>query len=479
MRTKSVQRQPDIPWFKRLTSWFGQWPLFASITVWVLLALAAFTLLGLIWSPENQPFLDRLLTNWKGRNVKDPLDLIRIALTTIGGIGAVGYLVIKYRERSSAERGAIDQLILRAVEQLGSNSPQVRIAGVYALTDIADTYKGNYKQRVVDILCGYLRTDRTEKDKDGNTTFRTIEIDGASSVVPVTRDQAVESTILHSLISHTQKIPIAALQAREMKINTATKLEPGSIQPVNDDQMWTSCKFDLHAAVFTEDIPWEHGLVFGELNLRDAEFYGEVDFECTIFALEVDLKNAHFHKSASFISAEFRGGARFDHSSFRHAACFESAHFDNETMFNHAQFHKTADFQESRFNDWTWFTNASFRGHAYFQNSEFHSRTVFEGSSFEQSAHFSDVTFDGQLTFNAANFAAQTTFANSDFISSFDFKESNFSISPDFTQAQFNPEVNRIRNNRPFFGKSIQLHPKAPLPKGARWASLDKRKRLG
>lgn len=46
-----------------------------------------------------------------------------------------------------------------AVNQLGSAKPFTRIAGVYALTDIADTYRDGHRQHVMDILCGYLRSD--------------------------------------------------------------------------------------------------------------------------------------------------------------------------------------------------------------------------------------------------------------------------------------------------------------------------------
>ena len=101
------------------------------------------------------------------------MDRIKVTLTALGGVGAVGYLVIKYRERAALERSEADEKLVRAVQQLGDPSPQVRIAGVYALADVTDTYGGPYHQCVVDILCGYLRTDRLLKDANGDTRYAT------------------------------------------------------------------------------------------------------------------------------------------------------------------------------------------------------------------------------------------------------------------------------------------------------------------
>ena len=89
----------------------------------------------------------RRVAHWRDSR---SLDRIKVTLTALGGVGAVGYLVIKYRERAALERGEADEKLVRAVQQLGDASPQVRIAGVYALADVADTYEGPYHQRVVE-----------------------------------------------------------------------------------------------------------------------------------------------------------------------------------------------------------------------------------------------------------------------------------------------------------------------------------------
>ena len=140
----------------RFASWCRKNGLLCAIVSWILLAIIAYTLQSAIWGDGR--VWSRVLTGWRVGATQNPLDRIKVTLTALGGVGAVGYLVIKYRERAALERGEADEKLVRAVQQLGDPSPQVRIAGVYALADVADTYGNPYHQRVVDILCGYLRT---------------------------------------------------------------------------------------------------------------------------------------------------------------------------------------------------------------------------------------------------------------------------------------------------------------------------------
>ena len=270
-------RKPRRGFLRAVTRRFGTWPLFGVILVWVVLALVVFTVLGWLWGEGPLWSWQRWLTNWRGAGVgADSLDLVKVSLTTIGGIGGTGYLVIKYRERASAERAERDaeqnraeQRLLSGVQQLGSGSPQVRIAGVYSLADVADTYRGEYRQRVVSILCGYLRTQRGE--------WRTIvnEQDGpeqsSEEKVYVSDDGAVESTVLEVLVRHLRK--------RCEK----TKHREAVTQLVEDDQLWCDCTIDLHDAVLTE-IAGFQGATFNRANFQDATFTNDANFQDATFS---------------------------------------------------------------------------------------------------------------------------------------------------------------------------------------------------
>ena len=325
------------PGFLRaVTRRFGTWPLFGVILVWVVLALVVFTVLGWLWGEGPLWSWQRWLTNWRGAGVgAGSLDLVKVSLTTIGGIGGTGYLVIKYRERASAERAERDaeqdraeQRLLSGVQQLGSRSPQVRIAGVYSLADVADTHRGEYRQRVVSILCGYLRTQRGER--------RTIvnEQDGpeqsSEEKVYVSHDGAVESTVLEVLVRHLHK--------RCEK----TKHREAVTQLVEDDQLWCDCTIDLHDAVLTEFANFRDATFNGYADFRGATFTHDAYFRGATFNRYADFRGATFTNDADFWRAAFTNDANFWRATFKRDADFWRAAFTNDANFRGATFSRSA-----------------------------------------------------------------------------------------------------------------------------------------
>ena len=344
-------RKPRRGFLRAVTRRFGTWPLFGVILVWVVLALVVFTVLGWLWGEGPLWSWQRWLTNWRGASAgAGSLDLVKVSLTTIGGIGGTGYLVIKYRERASAERAERDaeqnraeQRLLSGVQQLGSGSPQVRIAGVYSLADVADTYRGEYRQRVVSILCGYLRTRRGER--------RTIvnEQDGpeqsSEKKVYVSHDGAVESTVLEVLVRHLRK--------RCEK----TKHREAVTQLVEDDQFWCDCTIDLHDAVLTEIADFRGATFNRDANFRGATFTNDANFWDATFKRYADFRRATFKRYADFWDAAFTNDANFWGATFKRYADFWRAAFNREANFRGATFKRDADFRDAAFTN-----DANFRG---------------------------------------------------------------------------------------------------------------------
>mgnify|MGYP002752694618 CR=1 FL=1 len=314
-------KKPRRGFLRAVTRRFGTWPLFGVILVWVVLALVVFTVLGWLWGEGPLWSWQRWLTNWRGAGVgAGSLDLVKVSLTTIGGIGGTGYLVIKYRERASAERAERDaeqdraeQRLLSGVQQLGSRSPQVRIAGVYSLADVADTHRGEYRQRVVSILCGYLRTQRGE--------WRTIVNEqkgpeqSSKEKVYVSPDGAVESTVLEVLVRHLRK--------RCEK----TKHREAVTQLVEDDQLWCDCTIDLHDAVLTEIADFRGATFNRYANFRGATFTNDANFRGATFKRDADFRDAAFTNDADFWRATFKRDADFRDAAFTNDADFWRATF--------------------------------------------------------------------------------------------------------------------------------------------------------
>ena len=361
-------------------------PLFAAICLWVTAAVILYTALNWMWGKNG------VLSGWTlNGETSGPLERIKSSLVIIGGIGGVGYLVIKYREQSGAERdrarleeNEADKKLADAVQQLGSESPQVRIAGIYALADVADTYGSkkygvDYNKRVVEILCGYLRTVRSENDRP------------------------IESAIFSTLSNHLTP--------------PANSLHDKSIGP------WSRYTIDLRGAILRETINFQ-GACIASLDCRQAEFYGKADFTEAHFDGDTRLDNAHFHRTAIFTGTQFQqdtrsteSGAAFVGTRFDGNTYFDNAHFHNKSIFNNAHFHHKADFTGTQFQQDTRstesgaaFVGTRFDGNTYFDNAHFHNKADFTGAQFQDNAKtnlntsFAGTHFHNKSIFNNAHF---------------------------------------------------------------------------
>lgn len=369
----------------RFTSWRHENDLFFSIITWVLVATVAYTLLNWFWGDRG------IFSGWSlEENTSTPLERIKVSLTILGGTGGIGYLVIKFRERSALERSEADEKLVRAVQQLGDASPQVRIAGVYALADVADTYEGPYHQRVVDILCGYLRTDRLLKDANGETRYATNKDGFLNYDHPLSSDGPVESAILSIIASH-----LRPPQTTSKNKRNKTDLGP-----------WSSYRIDLHNAILTEQIYFVN-CHFKQLDLRRAtlfdrvifsgsHFFEAASFESSIFKQVVDFGQAHFDFHSSFQGAEFKKDALFDNAEFNSTSNFSEVTFAGNSRFYGTIFSSICEFSDSTFIQDTCFKEAEFNL-AYFRKCTFRQSADFTPNKIETLKRTWVLDSDGSL----------------------------------------------------------------------------------
>ena len=337
----------------RFASWCRKNGLFCAIISWIFLAIIAYTLLSAIWGDGHG--WNRVLTGWHIGATHDPLDRIKVTLTALGGVGAVGYLVIKYRERAALERGEADEKLVRAVQQLGDPSPQVRIAGVYALADVADTYEGPYHQRVVDILCGFLRTDRLLKNSNGETRYASNKDGSPNYDLPLSSDGPVESAIL-SIIANHLRSPCADSDNKDGDSATSGP--------------WSSYRIDLHNTTLTEQV-----------NFADCHFK------------QLDLRRAKLLDLAIFSRSHFIGSASFEYSTFKQPARFDRTHFESTSSFHGANFERDTHFNDVKFDLASYFNEVTFAGTSKFCGTLFYNLCDFTGSTFMQDALFKETEF--------------------------------------------------------------------------------------
>ena len=383
----SQKRKAAGRWCKE---WMGGLPLFAAIAIWAVLGIIAF-LLAMCWL-GRVPFWQLKLDPQKQAE-----NIVKIALTLVGGVGAVAYLVIKYQERQQAGRAEkrekdriVDTKVQDAINQLGSDKASTRIAGVYALTDIADRYKDSYRQRVVDILCGYLRSDRSSyaPDRSGQPVW-----DASGHLVEsVASDEAVESTIL------------SVMRDRLRKERKDDETGETIVQTVDDDQLWCACTFDLHEATFHEAVDLRYSTFECVPNFRGTKFERNADFRGATFTGNAYFVGATFTGNAYFVGATFTGNAHFVGATFTGNAHFVGATFADGADFVGATFTGNAHFGVATFADGAYFGGATFTRGAYadFGGAEFRASAAFSGIQGQPSFRFETCKFNRKFRWTNA-----------------------------------------------------------------------------
>lgn len=135
------------------------WPVWLVAPIWVAAAIA---LAVVIYLRLRAVAVPRPGPNG-GPALRDPLDVIKTTITVAGFVGAVLVGVYGYRKQrlveGEARRADAEQRAQRyttAADQLGHEKAAVRLAGVYAMAQLADDWI-EQRQVCIDVLCAYLR----------------------------------------------------------------------------------------------------------------------------------------------------------------------------------------------------------------------------------------------------------------------------------------------------------------------------------
>ncbi|MFD8693020.1 pentapeptide repeat-containing protein [Streptomyces sp. NPDC059651] len=277
-------------------------------------------------------------------DAKTLFDLVKLSFGVVAGAGALVALVVAYRRQRVDEAGAHREAtrlhterFTQAVEQLGSDSPAVRLGGVHALAGLADDAPDtSLRQTCIDVLCAYLQLPYTPDP--GTDPAHQEEHHHYLAL------RKVRHTILRLIGDHYRRPQGThrSWQGHDLDLTGVTI----------DGTM------DFHDAVFSGGRLLFSSAVFsgGKVFFNSAEFSGaDVSFDNAEFSgAHVSLDHAEFSGgNVSFFEAEFSGGnvsffdaefsgcsVSFDHATFSGARVyFNEATFSGDRVgFDHATF---------------------------------------------------------------------------------------------------------------------------------------------
>ncbi|GAA5207625.1 pentapeptide repeat-containing protein [Streptomyces thinghirensis] len=396
-----------------------------AVTFIVAVLAAGSVFYGLVYLLDFQE-----IDTTKKLDAKTLFDLVKLSFGVVAGAGALVALVVAYRRQRVDEAGAHREAtrlhterFSQAVEQLGSDSPAVRLGGVHALAGLADDAPDDgLRQTCIDVLCAYLQLPFTPDP--GNDPAHQEEHHRYLAL------QKVRHTILRLIGDHYRR-------------------------PRDTYRSWQGCDLDLTGvtidgemdfggATFSDGRVSFSGATFpcGRVSFRWAKFTGGmVDFNGALFAggevsfdhatssdLAVSFKHATFSSGkVSFVSATVSsdGGARFQHATFSGGTVdFHGAHF----------FGGEVDFYGAYFSGGeVSFEGAYFApsGHRTYPAKVIFRRATFSGGrmSFDRDGVRPVVFSDCVLDFYGASFSAgEVSFRDADFSSStVSFEHATFS----------------------------------------------------
>ncbi|HEY3468147.1 MAG TPA: pentapeptide repeat-containing protein [Amycolatopsis sp.] len=328
-----------------------------GLNIAVLLAVAVVAAVGVgavAWWLLGRPPI-RAAGRW---TPGESFDFAKIVLAVVGGAGAVVALVVAYRRQQLGEAAEQREEIklfaerfTKASDQLGAEKAPVRLAGLYALEDLA---RGTPAQRqtIVNVLCAYLRMPYAPPDES---------------------ESAGEEN---------------ERRRQELQVRlTAQRILGAHLRPDDAAEFWRDIDLDLTDATLVEfDLGrcrvraarFHRAEFAGRADFAEARFDGVAGFGLATFTGVADFGEAAFADSAAFGGAGFREWARFSEVRFGADAAFAEAGFGWLAAFDGADFAGAAGFRGARFRE-AWFTRATFGGVAKFTGAEFGANAEFGG----------------------------------------------------------------------------------------------------
>jgi hypothetical protein len=198
-------------------------------------------------------------------------DLVKIALGLAAGVGAAVALIVGYRRARVEEAGShrddrrlFSSRYQDAAELIGHDKAAVRLAGIYAMSRLADDW-AEQRQQCIDVLCAYLR----------------LPYDPAANE---SGEREVRITVIRLITAH---------------------LTPAATRS------WRGHDFDFTAAVFDGGDFRRAEFSGGKVNFDEAEFAGgTVNFRGAVFSgATVDFGGVVFSGGrVNFAQAVFSGG---------------------------------------------------------------------------------------------------------------------------------------------------------------------------
>ena len=340
---------------------------------------------------------------------------------------------------------------LKAVELLDSAHSYTRLGAVHALVALADEYLANKSlseeekhtegQRIVDILCAYIRSPFElaaryyELTKEEPTGFYADSPEKFSADCAVFREEAHIRQTLIETISNRMRWSLADGVA-ELPHGYPKReyIVPGS---------WSEFTYDFSGSVFFYPVDFVRTFWGETANFAGCTYFSRVQFSGSFFAQGALLCRSNYHEDTAFNGSYYAGDADFSGSlyhgandfmgsAYGEAASFRGSVFDGWVGFTGSSYSGSADFSASMYRAGCDFSSSHYRQQAIFENSFYGGAAIFHQSVYRGNADFSFSVYADQSDFSGSSYDGAVRYLGSVYTQTVDAGACNYAQEPLF-----------------------------------------------
>ena len=312
---------------------------------------------------------------------------------------------------------------LKAVELLSSAHSYTRLGGVHALVALADEYLADKSlsaeekhlegQRIVDILCAYIRSPFEltshyyELTREELTGFYADSPEKFSADRSAFREEAhIRQTLIEKISDHMRWSLDDGVAEFPHGYPEHDCVVPGS---------WSGFTYDFSGSVFFYPVDFVRTFWGETANFAGCTYFSRVQFSGSFFAQGALLCRSNYHEDTAFNGSYYAGNADFSGSLY---------HGANDFM--RSAYGEAASFKGSVFDGWVGFTGSSYSGSADFSASTYRAGCDFSSSHYRQQAIFENSFYGGAAIFHQSVYRGNADFDFSVYADQSDFSESSY-----------------------------------------------------
>ena len=288
---------------------------------------------------------------------------------------------------------------LKAVELLSSAHSYTRLGAVHALVALADEYladkslseeeKHTDGQRIVDILCAYIRAPF-------ELAFRYDELSqNKPSPHGVYGDNHQDFYMHKAELLAEAKVRQQALQ----EIHRRLRHFPQGDRRNYVEGSWSGFEYDFSNSVF-----------FYPVDMKDSLYQNSVDFSgCTYYA-SAEFSGSTYERSAYFCDSTYYDWVFFNNSTYCGEAQWSGSTYHDSARFNWSVYYGEVSFHDSVYGGSVFFDQSLYYDEALFYSSTYRGETGFDGSLYRGSVFVSDSVFEGEVSLYGSVFCGTLNF---------------------------------------------------------------------